>query len=251
MASGLVGLQYGLIIGLLTGLFSFIPYIGMAVGFCVGMVVAAFQFQDLWRVALVAAVFGLGQFIEGNLVTPRLVGARIRVHPVWLIFAVLAGAALFGLLGAFLAVPVAAVLGVFVRFALERYRASALYGPEARAMSPVGQLLLGFEHEAASGLEDFLPAACNREALAWLERWPAWPAPALVLHGPPGCGKTHLARIWAARSGARRLDPAALPRLDERPAAAPQLLDPAEPVADEMALLQLYNRLHEQGGLCC
>jgi predicted PurR-regulated permease PerM len=124
----LVGLQYGLIIGLLTGLFSFIPYIGMAVGFCVGMVVAAFQFQDLWMIALVAAIFGLGQFIEGNLVTPRLVGARIRVHPVWLIFAVLAGAVLFGLLGAFLAVPVAAVLGVLIRFAIERYRASSLYG---------------------------------------------------------------------------------------------------------------------------
>jgi predicted PurR-regulated permease PerM len=126
----LVGLQYGLIIGLLTGLFSFIPYIGMAVGFCVGMVVAAFQFKDLWMIALVAMVFGLGQFIEGNLVTPRLVGARIRVHPVWLIFAVLAGAVLFGLLGAFLAVPVAAVLGVLIRFATERYRASSLYrGP--------------------------------------------------------------------------------------------------------------------------
>ena len=124
----LVDLQYGLIIGLLTGLFSFIPYIGMAVGFCVGMAVAAFQFQDLWMIALVAAIFGLGQFIEGNLVTPRLVGARIRVHPVWLIFAVLAGAVLFGLLGAFLAVPAAAVLGVFIRFAVERYRASRLYG---------------------------------------------------------------------------------------------------------------------------
>ena len=125
-----VGLRYGLIIGLLTGLFSFIPYIGMAVGFCVGMVVAAFQFQDLLPVALVAAIFLVGQFIEGNLVTPRLVGARIRVHPVWLIFAVLAGAALFGLLGALLALPVAAVLGVLIRFALERYRASAWYNPE-------------------------------------------------------------------------------------------------------------------------
>jgi predicted PurR-regulated permease PerM len=124
----LVGLQYGLIIGLLTGVFSFIPYIGMAVGFSVGMVVAVFQFKDLWMIALVAGVFGLGQFIEGNLVTPRLVGARTRVHPVWLIFAVLAGAVLFGMLGAFLAVPVAAVLGVFIRFAIERYRASSLYG---------------------------------------------------------------------------------------------------------------------------
>jgi chromosomal replication initiation ATPase DnaA len=114
-------------------------------------------------------------------------------------------------------------------------------------MTTVEQLLLGFEHEAASGLEDFLPAACNREALAWLERWPGWPAPALVLHGPPGCGKSHLARIWAAQSGARRLDPAALPRLEsDLPGAV--LLDPAEPIADETALLQLYNRLREQGG---
>jgi chromosomal replication initiation ATPase DnaA len=112
-------------------------------------------------------------------------------------------------------------------------------------MRPTGQLLLGFEHEAASGLEDFLPAACNRDALAWLERWPDWPAPALVLHGPPGCGKSHLARIWAARSGALRLDPAALPGVEsELPRAA--VLDPAEPIADEPALLQLYNRLREQ-----
>ena len=114
-------------------------------------------------------------------------------------------------------------------------------------MSTVEQLLLDFEHEASSGLDDFLPAACNREALAWLERWPDWPAPALVLHGPPGCGKSHLARIWAAQSGARRLDTAALPRLEtDLPGAV--LLDPAEPIADETALLQLYNRLREQRG---
>ena len=92
-----------------------------------------------------------------------------------------------------------------------------------------------------------MPAPGNRAALAWLERWPAWPAPALVLHGPPGCGKSHLARIWAARVGASRLDPAALPAADE--ALSPRaVLDPAEPVADEIALLQLYNRLAERGG---
>jgi len=115
-------------------------------------------------------------------------------------------------------------------------------------MSSVEQLLLGFEHEVASGLEDFMPAPCNRAALAWLGRWPDWPAPALVLHGPPGCGKSHMARIWAARAAARQLDPAALPGFPDGELPAAAVLDPAEPVADELALLQLYNRLRERGG---
>jgi chromosomal replication initiation ATPase DnaA len=105
------------------------------------------------------------------------------------------------------------------------------------------QLLLGFAHDAASGIEDFMPADGNREARAWLARWPDWPAPALVLYGLAGSGKSHLARIWAARSGAVQIEPAVAL---EPPRAA--LLDPAEPVGDEVALLQLYNRLREQGG---
>jgi predicted PurR-regulated permease PerM len=92
--------------------------------------VAAFQFQSLGMILLVAAIFALGQFIEGNLISPRLVGSRIHLHPVWMIFAALAGAAVFGLVGTLLAVPVAGVLGVLLRFGLERYRASRLYaGP--------------------------------------------------------------------------------------------------------------------------
>jgi chromosomal replication initiation ATPase DnaA len=115
-------------------------------------------------------------------------------------------------------------------------------------MSAVEQLLLEFEHAAACGREDFMPAPCNRAALAWLERWPDWPAPALVLHGPPGSGKSHLARIWAVRVGARRLDAAALPPFEDIEPSGAAVLDPAEPIADEVALLQLYNRLREQGG---
>ena len=133
----LVGLRYGLIIGLLTGFFSFIPYIGMAIGACVGLTVAAFQFQDLIGVGLVAAVFAVGQFIEGNLISPRVVGDRIHLHPVWIIFAVLAGTVLFGFLGTLLAVPVAGVLGVLVRFGLRQYQTSTLYripsSPEPRS----------------------------------------------------------------------------------------------------------------------
>ncbi|MDX1540973.1 MAG: AI-2E family transporter [Geminicoccaceae bacterium] len=127
-----VGLRYGLIIGLLTGFFSFIPYIGMALGLAVGLSVAAFQFQSIGMILLVALIFGLGQFIEGNLISPRLVGSRIHLHPVWMIFAALGGAALFGLIGTLIAVPVAGVLGVLLRFGLERYRESRLYSEPPR-----------------------------------------------------------------------------------------------------------------------
>ncbi len=120
----LVGLDYGVIIGLLTGLFSFIPYVGMLVGVAVGLTVAVLQFSAVVPVAMVGGVFALGQFIEGNFLTPRLVGSRIHLHEVWVIFAVLAGTALFGLTGTFLATPVAAVIAVLVRFALERWRRS-------------------------------------------------------------------------------------------------------------------------------
>ena len=126
----LVGLEHGAIIGLLTGLFSFIPYVGMLMGVAVGLTVAIFQFKAVGPVALVAAVFFLGQFIEGNFLTPRIVGRRIRLHPVWVIFAVLAGTALFGFVGTFLGTPIAAVIAVLVRFGVERWHASRYFaGP--------------------------------------------------------------------------------------------------------------------------
>jgi chromosomal replication initiation ATPase DnaA len=109
------------------------------------------------------------------------------------------------------------------------------------------QLRLGFEHTPATGPEDFMPGQCNREALAWLARWPDWPGPALVLHGPPGSGKSHLARIWATRTGARWLEHASLAAADPNEHRA-WVLDDADPVADEKALLAFYNRLREVGG---
>lgn len=123
----LVGLDFGFVVGLATGLVSFVPFFGMLVGFVVGLGLALVQFDSWTDVGLVAGVFMLGQFIEGNFLTPRLVGGRVGLHAVWVIFALLAGGALFGFLGVLLAVPVAAVVGVLIRFAAERYRHSALY----------------------------------------------------------------------------------------------------------------------------
>jgi len=110
------------------------------------------------------------------------------------------------------------------------------------------QLPLAFDHESASGVEDFMPAPCNHEALTWLDRWPDWPVPALILHGPSGAGKSHLAAIWVARCDGLVLDRQALGNVLDRDPARCYLIDPVEPVANEIALLQLYNRLRDEGG---
>lgn len=109
------------------------------------------------------------------------------------------------------------------------------------------QLRLGFEHTPATGAEDFMPGECNREALAWLARWPEWAYPALILHGPSGSGKSHLARVWATRTGGRPLEHAALATADPTTQRT-WVLDDAEPVLDENALLSFFNRLRESGG---
>jgi predicted PurR-regulated permease PerM len=127
----LIGLDFGLVIGVITGVLSFIPYVGTIFGFIASTALAIVQFGD-WRIALVAGLFVLGQFIEGNFLTPRLVGRRVGLHDVWIIFALLAGGALFGFVGLLLAVPVAAVIGVLVRFALQRYLASPYYRGRTR-----------------------------------------------------------------------------------------------------------------------
>jgi len=124
----LVGLQFGLVIGLIAGAISFIPFVGTFVGAVMALGMALVQFPpDWWGVAKVAAVFLIGQALEGNVLSPKLVGDRVGLHPVWIMFALLAGGSLFGFVGVLIAVPVAAVIGVIVRHLLHRYRESPIY----------------------------------------------------------------------------------------------------------------------------
>ena len=118
----LVGLQSGIIVGVFAGLISFIPYVGAAFGLVLAGALGLGQFGfELPPLALIAGVFFVGQFIEGNILTPRLVGDRVKLHPVWIIFALLAMGSLFGFLGLLLAVPLAAIIGVLVRCGVTLY----------------------------------------------------------------------------------------------------------------------------------
>lgn len=121
------GLQFGFVIGILSGLLAFIPYVGSIFGLFASVGLALLQFDDPIRIGIVAAIFLVGQAIEGNILTPKLVGDRVGLHPVWVIFALFAGGAVLGFLGMLLALPVAAAIGVLVRFAVSQYRESAIY----------------------------------------------------------------------------------------------------------------------------
>ena len=124
----LVGLQFGLVVGAIAGLVTFIPYVGAIIGGALALGLALFQFWGEWfSIALVAAIFVSGQVIEGNVLTPRLVGSSVGLHPVWLIFALSVFGALFGFVGMLVAVPIAAAIGVLTRFAIGQYTQSRLY----------------------------------------------------------------------------------------------------------------------------
>ena len=123
----LVGLELGILVGFLAGLISFIPYVGSISGFVVSIVLALAQFNDYTKVLEVVAVFVFGQFVEGNFLTPKLVGDNVGLHPVWVMFALLAGGVLLGFLGLMIAVPVAAIIGVLTRYAINNYKQSNLY----------------------------------------------------------------------------------------------------------------------------
>jgi predicted PurR-regulated permease PerM len=130
IALSLAGLKYGFLIGLLAGVLSIIPMVGSTVGLLVSVSVAWFQSGDLIYVGVIAAIFLVGQLIEGNILSPKLVGDSVGMHPLWVFFALMAGGALFGILGMLLAVPVAAVAGVLLAFAIARYKMSRYYKAE-------------------------------------------------------------------------------------------------------------------------
>lgn len=124
----IVGLKYGAAIGITSGVLTFIPYVGTGFGWISSLFLAFAQFNNDWaRIAPVLGVFLIGHFMETYVLTPRFVGHRVNLHPVWILFALLAGAHLMGFTGVLLAVPVAAVTGVLVRFGVRQYHASAVY----------------------------------------------------------------------------------------------------------------------------
>ncbi|PIE16172.1 MAG: AI-2E family transporter [Rhodobacterales bacterium] len=124
----LVGLQFGLLVGAFAGLITFIPYVGALIGGALALGLGVFQFWGDWMsLGLVAVVFAAGQALEGNVITPKLVGDSVGLHPVWLMLALTVFGALFGFVGMLVAVPVAAIIGVLTRFGIAQYRQGALY----------------------------------------------------------------------------------------------------------------------------
>jgi predicted PurR-regulated permease PerM len=132
-ALSVVGLNFGLLIGFFAGLLTFIPYVGSLTGLVLAVGVAVVQFWPEWTwVVVVLGIFLVGQFLEGYVLAPKLVGDRVGLHPVWLMFSLFAFGYLFGFVGLLMAVPLAAAVGVLVRFALKQYLSSSLYGEKPR-----------------------------------------------------------------------------------------------------------------------
>lgn len=155
-ALSLTGLNFGLVIGLMTGLFSFIPFFGFLVGLLLSMGIALVQFTpNWWMVVIVLIAYLIGQFLEGNILYPRFVGQSININPVWLVFALFAFGFLFGFVGLLLAVPLSAITSVLIRYAVRRYKESALYRGE-RPPKPAT------EPELALPEPDLVPARPRR-----------------------------------------------------------------------------------------
>ena len=135
VALTIAGLKYGFLIGLVSGLLAIIPMVGSVIGLIVSVGVAWFQSGDLTFVAIIAGIFLAGQLLEGNVLSPKIVGESVGMHPLWVFFALMAGGSLFGILGMLLAVPVAAVAGVLLAFGIAQYKLSALYKGKVKPKS--------------------------------------------------------------------------------------------------------------------
>jgi predicted PurR-regulated permease PerM len=142
LSLSLIGLNYGLLVGLATGLFAFVPFVGWALGLIMAVTLAMAQFwPGMTEPLLVLGVFAAGQALDAGFLSPNIVGSKIGLHPVWLIFALFAFSYLFGFVGTLIAVPVAAALAVLIRFALSAYLQSPVYkGAQLPAPSPVPQI---------------------------------------------------------------------------------------------------------------
>jgi predicted PurR-regulated permease PerM len=127
----LAGLRSAVALGVLIGVLAIVPILGVTTGFILALSLATLQYGTWTAILTVCAIFAVGQTVEANILAPKLLGDRVHLHPVWVIFALFAGGALFGFIGVLLAVPAAAVIGVLARFALSRYRQSTLYNGAA------------------------------------------------------------------------------------------------------------------------
>lgn len=127
IALSLAGLRYGFLIGIASGLLSIIPLFGSIVGFLMGVIVAWLQNGELSYVAMIGGIFVVGQVLEGNFISPKLIGDSVGLHPLWILFALMAGATLFGIVGMLLAVPVTAAIGVLLNAAINEYKNSQYY----------------------------------------------------------------------------------------------------------------------------
>lgn len=127
IALTIAGLNYGFLIGISAGVLSIIPMVGSTLGLLVAVAVAWFQAGELQYVLIIGAIFVVGQIVEGNILSPKLLGDSVGLHPLWILFALMAGGSLLGILGMLIAVPVAAVIGVLVSFAILQYKKSPLY----------------------------------------------------------------------------------------------------------------------------
>ena len=123
----MTGLEFGVVIGVFAGLISFVPFVGAIFGGLLSIGLAYLQFEAWTNIVIIAGIFILGQILEGYILTPKFIGEAVGLHPVWVIFSLLAGGALFGFLGVLLALPMAAIVGVLFRFCINHYKNSSYY----------------------------------------------------------------------------------------------------------------------------